>query len=127
MAWLRAIGGRLKSDYSYSINVVYNTFPLPPLTDADKTRLSALGQTILSARAAFPDSSLADLYDRLTMPPALRKAHQALDVAVERLYRPQPFSDDRARAEHLLTQYEALSAPLLAAVGGKSKRARLQK
>ena len=56
------------------------------------------------------------------MPPALRKAHQALDTAVERLYRPQPFAEDRARAEHLLTQYEALSAPLLVAAQGKRRR-----
>ena len=114
MAWLRTIGGRLKSDYRYSIGLVYNTFPLPALTDGDKARLNILAQRVLDARAAFPDSSLADLYDRLAMPPALRKAHVTVDGAVDALYRPAPFADDRARAEYLLAQYEALSAPLLA-------------
>ena len=105
------------------ICVVYNTFPLPPLDDAVKQRLDTLAQKVLDARALFPDSSLADLYDRLAMPPELRKAHQALDTAVERLYRPLPFADDRERVEHLLARYEALSAPLLAsAQSGKPKR-----
>ena len=121
MVWLRTIGGKLKSDYSYSINVVYNNFPLPPLSPANKTRLDALAQKVLDARAAFPDSTLADLYDRLTMPPALRRAHQALDAAVDTLYRPEPFTDDRERAEHLLGRYEALSAPLLAAAQARPK------
>ncbi len=122
MAWLRTIGGRLKSDYSYSIDVVYNNFPITPITAADKERLDKLAQKVLDARAAFPDSSLADLYDRLTMPAELRKAHQALDNTVERLYRSQPFSDDRERAEHLLAMYETLSAPILAAAQQKTNR-----
>jgi hypothetical protein len=92
--------------------VVYNTFPLPALSAADKTRLDGLAQKVLDGRAAFPDSSLADLYDRLTMPPALHRAHQALDAAVDALYRPQPFADDRERAEHLLVRCEALTAGL---------------
>jgi len=124
MAWLRTVGGRLKSDYRYTIDIVYNTFPLPLLTDADKARLDALAQKVLEARALFPDSSLADLYDRLTMPPALRKAHSTLDTAVEKLYRPQPFVDDRERATHLLTRYEAMTAPLLALAQQKPKRKR---
>ncbi len=123
-AWLRTVGGKLKSDFRYSIGIVYNTFPVPPLPVPDKARLSALAQHILDARAAFPDSTLADLYDRLTMPPALRRAHRALDAAVDALYRPTPFADDRERAEHLLGRYEALSAPLLAAAApGKARRA----
>jgi hypothetical protein len=121
MTWMRTVGGKLKSDYSYSAGVVYNTFPLPPLAETGKTRLAALAQKVLDARAAFPDSTLADLYDRLTMPPALRKAHQNLDSAVEKLYRPAAFADDRERAEYLLGQYEALSAPLLAAAQAKPK------
>ncbi len=122
MAWLRTIGGKLKSDYRYSIGIVYNTFPLPPLSDSDKARLAALAQKVLEARAAFPASSLADLYDRLTMPPLLRKAHQAVDSAVDKLYRPEAFTDDRDRAEHLLARYESLSAPLLAAAQATPKR-----
>lgn len=122
MAWLRTVGGKLKSDYRYSIGIVYNTFPLPALSDADKARLGSLAQKVLDARAAFPDSTLADLYDRLTMPPVLRKAHHTLDAAVDKLYRPEPFADDRERAEHLLGRYEVLSAPLLAAAQAKPKR-----
>ena len=122
MAWLQTIGGRLKSDFQYSVGVVYNTFPLPTLAEADKTRLGALAQKVLEARAAFSDSSLADLYDRTAMPPVLRKAHHALDLAVDRLYRTATFADDRERAEHLLTRYEALSAPLLFAAQQKPKR-----
>lgn len=122
MAWLRTVGGKLKSDYRYSIGIVYNTFPLPALSDADKARLDSLAQKVLDARAAFPDSTLADLYDRLTMPPVLRKAHHTLDAAVDKLYRPEPFADDRERAEHLLGRYEVLSAPLLAAAQAKPKR-----
>ena len=122
MAWLRTIGGKLKSDYRYSIGIVYNNFPLPPLTEADKVQLGSLAQKILDIRATSPDSSLAHLYDRLTMPPALRKAHHALDLAIDKLYRLEPFTDDRERAEHLLTRYEALSAPLLVAAQEKPKR-----
>ena len=124
MVWMRAIGGRPESRYRYSIGLVYNTFPLPLLTDADKTRLDALAQKVLDARALSLSSSLADLYDRLAMPPALRKAHSTLDTAVEKLYRPQPFVDDRERATHLLTRYEAMTAPLLALAQQKPKRKR---
>ena len=122
MSWLQTVGGRLKSDFQYSVGVVYNTFPLPTLLDADKNRLEMLARKVLDARVAFPDSSLADLYDRRAMPIALRKAHQALDAAVDKLYRPMSFADDRERAEHLLTRYEALSAPLLFAAQQKTKR-----
>lgn len=92
------------------------------MAEADKTRLATLAQKILDVRADFPESCLADLYDRLTMPPSLRKAHTALDVVVEKLYRPKPFADERKRAEHLLALYEALSAPLLVASQQKPKR-----
>ena len=126
MVWLRTVGGKLKSDFRYSIGIVYNTFPLPALADPDKTRLNALAQNVLNARAAFPDSSLADLYDRVTMPPALRKAHQALDAAVEKMYRPEPFADDRQRAEYLLTRYESLVTPLLVAAREPTKRRRVR-
>ncbi|KPP81569.1 MAG: Type II restriction enzyme, methylase subunit YeeA [Oceanicaulis sp. HLUCCA04] len=87
VAWLREIGGRLKSDFQYSPGIVYNTFPWPDLDDKAKAKLDALGQAILDARAAFPDATLADLYDPDTMPPALRKAHRENDRAVDRLYR----------------------------------------
>ena len=86
MAWVRTVCGRLKSDYSYASNVVYNTFPWPTPTDAQKARVEQTAQSILDARALYPDASLADLYDELTMPPELRKAHQANDRAVMAAY-----------------------------------------
>lgn len=86
MAWLRTVCGRLKSDYSYSNTVVYNNFPWPTPTPAQKARIEKTAQAILDARAKYPDSSLADLYDELTMPPELRKAHQENDKAVMEAY-----------------------------------------
>ena len=82
MAWMRAVCGRLKSDYRYSKDVVYNNFPWPTPTDAQKEKIEQTAQAILDARALYPDSSLADLYDETTMPPELRKAHQMNDKAV---------------------------------------------
>ena len=86
MSWMRAIGGRLKSDYSYSINVIYNNFPWPEPTAQQRQKIEQTAQAILDARALYPDSSLADLYDELTMPPELRKAHHQNDMAVMQAY-----------------------------------------
>ena len=82
MAWMRTVCGRLKSDYDYSVKIVYNNFPWPDPTDAQKTKIEQTAQAILDARALYPDASLADLYDPVTMPPELLKAHQANDRAV---------------------------------------------
>lgn len=86
MAWMRAVCGRLKSDYRYSKDVVYNNFPWPNPSDEQKAKIEETAQAILDARALYPDSSLADLYDELTMPPELRTAHQNNDRAVMRAY-----------------------------------------
>ena len=86
MAWMRTVCGRLKSDYDYSINIVYNNFPWPEPTEEQKARIEQTAQEILDARALYPDASLADLYDPLTMPPELLKAHQANDKAVMQAY-----------------------------------------
>lgn len=86
MAWMRAVCGRLKSDYRYSKDVVYNNFPWPAPTDAQKAKIEQTAQEILDARALYPDCSLADLYDEVTMPPELRKAHQRNDRAVMEAY-----------------------------------------
>ena len=86
MAWMRTVCGRLKSDYRYSGSVVYNNFPWPNPSDEQKARIEETAQAILDARALYPDSSLADLYDELTMPSELRKAHQDNDRAVMRAY-----------------------------------------
>ncbi len=105
----------------YSVGVVYNTFPMPPVSDAELTKLDPLAQTVLDARNAHPDSTLADLYDPDLMPANLRKAHRALDRAVDRLYRRSGFASDRERVEYLLALYEKTVAPLTA---GKPKRRR---
>ncbi len=86
MAWMRTVGGRLKSDYRYSGGIVYNTFPWPTPTEAQKQKIEQTAQAILNARALYPASSLADLYDELTMPPELRKAHQLNDKVVMQAY-----------------------------------------
>lgn len=86
MAWMRAVCGRLKSDYSYSNTIVYNNFPWPKLTEEQKAKIEQTAQAILDARALYPDSSLADLYDELTMPVELRRAHQQNDKAVMQAY-----------------------------------------
>lgn len=123
MAWLRQIGGRLESRYRYSIGIVYNTFPWPDATDEKRARVRSLAQAVLDARALYPNSTLADLYDGDVMPRELRKAHRDLDAAVEKLYRTTPFSGDRDRVEHLFGLYEKLVAPL-AATAPKVRRRR---
>ncbi|MDO4568288.1 MAG: hypothetical protein Q4B99_04930 [Clostridia bacterium] len=85
-AWMRMVGVRLKNDYSYSKDIVYNNFPWPDPTDEQKAKIEQTAQAILVARELFPDSSLADLYDPLTMPPELLKAHRDNDRAVMRAY-----------------------------------------
>ena len=113
-SWMRHIGGRLESRYRYSIGLVYNNFPLPP-DMPDEGKMSPLVDAILDARAEHPDTSLADLYDPGLMPEALRKAHTALDRAVDRLYRKQPFKSERERVEHLFSLYEAMLTPITSA------------
>jgi hypothetical protein len=86
MAWMRAVCGRMKSDYRYSKNVVYNNFPWPAPTDQQREVIEKTARAILDARELYPDSSLADLYNELTMPPELREAHRANDRAVMKAY-----------------------------------------
>ena len=109
MSWVRTICGRLKSDYSYASNVVYNTFPWPTPTPDQKARIEQTAQGILDARALYPDSSLADLYDPLTMPPELRKAHDRNNAAVMKAY---GFSTSMSEAEcvaALMKMYQELT------------------
>ncbi|WP_329626330.1 DNA methyltransferase [Planktothrix agardhii] len=114
MTWMKYVCGRLKSDYRYSKDIVYNNYPFPEnVSDKQKQKVETAAQKVLDTRAKYPDSSLADLYDPLTMPPDLVKAHQALDKAVDLCYRPQPFVSELNRIEYLFNLYEALSAPLL--------------
>ena len=122
MAWVRQVGGRLKSDYRYSGSMVYNNFPWPDSPDAKHAEaVEAAAQRVLDVRTGYPDSTLAQLYDPLKMPPHLRKAHDLLDRAVDKCYRPEPFTSERQRVEFLFVLYEKLTAPLIAAA--KPKRA----
>ena len=112
MAWMRQVAGRLKSDYRYSKDIVYNTFPWPEkVSDERKAEIERLAQAVLDERAKHMEkgATLADLYDPVTMPPALAKAHAALDRAVDRAYRSAPFETERARVEHLFGLYQALT------------------
>ena len=121
MAWLRHVGGRLKSDYRYSSGLVYNTFPTPPAS-ADRFKIEPLAQAVLDARAAHLGATLADLYDPDLMPPNLRRAHQELDRAVDRLYRRSGFSSERERVEHLFRLYEKMRSPLVSETRSKRRR-----
>ena len=110
MSWMRAVAGRLKSDYSYSPSV-YNSFPWPEMTDAQRASIEARSHDVITARTMFPNSPLDVLYDVDAMPPPLRKAHRELDRAVDRLYRRAGFASERERVEHLFTLCEEIRSP----------------
>ena len=124
IAWVRNIGGRLKSDFSYGIGIVYNTFPVPQVPAERLQRLEPYADAVLTARAAYSDATLADLYDPDLMPVDLRRAHRDLDRAVDKLYRRPPFSSDRERVEHLLGLYERMMVPLAASATPRRRRRR---
>ena len=110
MAWMRTVAGRLKSDYRYSKDIVYNNFPWPSPTPEQKTRIEKTAQGILDARALYPDSSLADLYDPNTMPKELLEAHQANDRAVMQAYgMPIKETDEAACVAWLMRMYQELT------------------
>jgi hypothetical protein len=107
MTWVKVVCGRLESRYRYSKNIVYNNYPWPEnLSETQKRVIEEAAQRVLDCRAEFPNSSLADLYDPLTMPPSLTAAHNNLDRVVDLAYRPQPFLNDAKRMEFLFELYE---------------------
>lgn len=115
MAWLRAVTGRMKSDFQYSVGIVYNTFPVPQGIgdESASTKLDAPAQAVLDARAAHTDATLAELYDPDLMPTDLQKAHRELDRAVDRLYRGRPaFKSESERLQHLFGLYEQMTGTL---------------
>jgi len=115
MAWVKYVCGRLESRFRYSKDIVYNNFPWPENpTDKQKEAIEKAAQKVLDTRAEFPNNSLADLYDPLTMPPALIKAHNELDKAVDLCYRPQPFINETKRIEFLFELYEKYTAGIFA-------------
>ena len=130
-AWVRATCGRLESRFRYSNTIVYNNYPWPgfagePLNDKHRTAIEQAAQCVLDARAQFASSSLADLYDPLTMPPVLLKAHQKLDTAVDAAYRPsggkKTYATDADRVAFLFDLYRRITSLLPAAKLSKAKR-----
>ncbi|MCX6905575.1 MAG: class I SAM-dependent DNA methyltransferase, partial [Verrucomicrobia bacterium] len=133
MAWVKHVCGRLKSDFRYSNQIVYNNFPWPgEVSPENRDRIEQAARQVLTLRAECGDgrhgflprrgqgaSTLADLYDPVSMPPALRKAHATLDRAVDHAYRKEPFASDRQRVEYLFQLYEKVTAPLVAAAKPK--------
>ena len=113
MTWMKYICGRLKGDYRYSNKLVYNNFPWPkePL-EKNVKKVKESAKQVLEIRDSYPDSTLVDLYDSLTMPKDLRDAHKRLDKAVDLCYRPQPYPDERRRIEYLFDSYKQITEPL---------------
>ena len=107
--WVRAVGGRLKTDIRYSATLCYNTFPFPKLTEAQKKELSILADNIITVREENYFLTLGEMYNPETMPEDLRKAHHQLDLAVERIYRPEPFASDEERLAHLFKLYAKMT------------------
>ncbi len=122
-AWVKYTCGRIKSDYRYSNVLVYNNFIWPENTSEKQIKtIEKTAQIILDVRAEFPKSSLAHLYNPLTMPPALVKAHQDLDKAVDLAYRSQPFTTEAKRIEFLFELYEKYTADLFTKEKVKRKK-----
>ena len=111
MVWVRAVAGRLKTDYRYSAELCYNTFPFPDITDKQKQIIEMHVNNILAEREKHSDKTMAELYDPDKMPQGLREAHHSLDLAIEKCYRQAPFESDEKRLEHLFKRYEIMTDP----------------
>lgn len=111
MVWVRAVAGRLKTDYRYSAELCYNTFPFPEITDKQKQTIEMHVNNILAEREKHSDKTMAELYDPDKMPQDLKEAHHSLDLAIEKCYRQAPFESDEKRLEHLFKRYEIMTDP----------------
>ncbi len=110
MAWLSSVGGKLKTDYRYSNTLVYNTFPVPPLNEKTKEKLTAAALRVLDVREYHCEKTLAELYDPDKMPDDLKNAHLAIDYLVDSLYSKKPFETDEERLAVLFDLYEKMTA-----------------
>jgi type II restriction/modification system DNA methylase subunit YeeA len=110
MAWVKTVGGRLKTDYRYSAQLCYNTFPFPTISDSKKKEIEFAAEEVLLVRAEHSEKTLAEMYDPDKMPQDLRDAHHTLDLLVESCYRNEPFTSDEERLEHLFKLYEKMTA-----------------
>ena len=123
MAWVKVVCGRIKSDFRYTNQIVYNNYPWPgSITDKQRAAIEAAAQSVLDTRAQFPGSTLADLYDPLTMPPALLKAHHRLDAAVDAAYGRKSFKTDAERVAFLFDLYQRTTSPLPAEPAKPTRR-----
>ena len=123
MAWVKSVCGRLESRFRYSKDIVYNNYPWPSNPTEEQVKaIETAAQKVLDTRLEFPNSSLADLYDPLTMPMALLRAHNELDKAVDLAYRPQPFTSEANRMEFLFGLYEKYTADLFTAEKVKKQK-----
>ncbi|MEG0470103.1 MAG: DNA methyltransferase, partial [Longicatena sp.] len=109
MIWVKTVAGRLKTDYRYSIQLVYNTFPFPKISEEKKKQIESAAEEVLLCREDYPDKTLADLYDPDKMPNNLRQAHHTLDLIVESCYQDKPFESDEERLECLFKLYEKMT------------------
>ncbi len=109
MAWVKTVGGRLKSDYRYSAQLCYNTFPFPEISEEKKKEIEEAAEEVLCVRAEHSEKTLAEMYDPDKMPADLRAAHHTLDLIVESCYRKEPFTSDEERLEHLFKLYEKMT------------------
>ena len=107
--WVKTVGGRLKTDYRYSAQLCYNTFPFPKITDAKKQEIEEAAEEVLLVREDYPGKTLAELYDPDKMPDELREAHHKLDLIVESCYQDKPFANDEERLECLFKLYEKMT------------------
>ena len=107
--WVRAVGGKLEERIRYSATLCYNTFPFPKTTKEQKERLTELAEEVLLTRENHTEMTLGEMYNPETMPDDLKQAHQALDIAVEQCYRPEPFTSDDERLEYLFKLYERMT------------------
>ena len=122
-AWMRTVAGRLKSDYRYSAGIVYNNFPWPEApTDQQREAIEAAARAVLDTRGQFPGASLADLYDPLTMPPVLLRAHQTLNRAVDAAYGRRDFASEAERVAFLFDLYQRYTAQSPAAPSAGQSR-----
>ncbi len=121
MAWMRALCGRLESRYCYSASIVYKNFPWPELNAQNIAKIESAAQAVLDARAVHANASLADLYDPLTMPANLLKAHQVLDKAVDAAYGYKGATTDAARVAFLFERYQQITS-LLPTIKAKTKK-----
>ena len=109
MIWTKAVGGYLGTSIRYSVQLVYNTFPFPKITDQQKKRIELCVQDILRVREKYSQLTMAELYDPDKMPKDLLEAHHSLDMVIESCYRRKPFENDEQRLAHLLKMYEMMT------------------